>query len=109
MTKKISETKLNEAGKALQKIAGEIANFNKVWQTLTPQEKAVIGGVVFHVVCPWNDFSLIGTIVDRPLGARMVNSLVNFFNSPPREGAVKQDIPSIMPATTIGKKDEYPN
>jgi hypothetical protein len=106
--KKISEKKLDRAAQALQEITEKIAAYEREWKLLTPQEKAVAGGVVFHIVCAWNDFSLIGTVVDRALGAKLVNVLVNFYNNPPRSGqGAKMKIPSITPAST--KTNEFPN
>lgn len=86
---KIDPERLEEAAESLKEVATSIANFERIWGLLTPVEQMAIGGVVFNLVCPWNDLHLLGVLAQRPIGGFLINSLANFFSNPP-EGAIKK-------------------
>ena len=79
---------LDEASEQLRHVMGEIAKFNTIWDTLSQQERAALGGIVFHLVSIWGDFHLMGSIVERPYGVFMINNLTSFFNNPPVQGKI---------------------
>jgi hypothetical protein len=81
---KITQAKIETMVKLLDVIAANIAEFDKGYATLTDQEKLLVGGIVFNITSPWNEKNFIGTVVERPIGAQLVNALVKFFNDPPQ-------------------------
>ena len=78
-----NEDAVKEGTEQLKQIMDSLARFNEFYHTLSQQEKAVVGGIVFNLVSVWGDFHLMGTVVERPYGAMMLNGLVSFFDNPP--------------------------
>jgi len=92
---KFNKDKVEEAAQALEMVRVTIEKYEDIWRTLTQQEKAIVGGIVFNLVCIWKDFSLVGVLADRSIGATLINRLADFFNSPPpKPGGIP---PSITP------------
>jgi len=77
---KINVKNLEEASEYLSSIMKSIHNFGLMYETLTTQEKSALGGIVFAIVNVWNDSEVMGALVERPLGAMMINRLVESFN-----------------------------
>ena len=98
-----NEEAVKEGTQQLQIIMDNLAKFNELYHTLSPQEKAVVGGIIFNLVSVWGDFHLVGTVVERPYGAAMLNHLVAFFNSP-QPMPVSPQAPGIQAFTEDEKK-----
>lgn len=77
---KINVKNLEEASQYLNSIMKSIHDFGLMYETLTTQEKSALGGIVFAVVNVWDDKEIMGALVERPLGAAMINRLVESFN-----------------------------
>ena len=92
--KKIDLERMKIASAALNNILDAIGKYDKIYKGLSRQEKAAFGGLVFNIIGIWDDISLIGAIVERPLGAFLINDLVQWFNNPPKREGGSPIIPS---------------
>ena len=100
---KINEKKLDETARILRQITQLIGEYEKLWKVLTPQEKALAGGIVFNLTSIWENFSLVGTLVEGPAGAALINQLANFFSQPRKQPI---EMPSITPVEDKGRKTD---
>lgn len=99
---KINPKNLDEASEILGRIMKTIHEFGLLYNTLTSQEKSAIGGIIFGIVNTWNDSEIMGTVVERPLGAAMINKLAEGFN---RRIPVGPELPQIrLDLKDINKK-----
>jgi len=81
-SQKFDERSIDEASLALAKVAESIAEFDRLWKLLTPQEQAVTGGIIFNLHSVWEDKMLIGVIAVRPFATALLERLFDFHQSP---------------------------
>ncbi|HEC66616.1 MAG TPA: hypothetical protein ENI23_15175 [bacterium] len=96
---KINPEKMDAASNKLRDILRLITSYNRMWLEMTPQEKAAIGGIVFNLVSIWDNFSLYGCVIDKPVAGALLDELANFYNKSnmPQSSSVLPPLPSKVP------------
>jgi len=75
-----SFSNVNEAEKVLRKILSLLDEYNKIFGSLSPIERALAGGVIFNLSCPAGDFALLGAVAERPFISFLSAQLGNFIS-----------------------------
>lgn len=78
----ISEEKMQLAYGLLFKIIEFTQQYDKLFQTLTIQEKHLAGGIVFRVRNPWTDLQMVGIMANREIAREMIDTLAFFYQNP---------------------------
>ena len=98
---KINSEKMDQATKVLVDIMSLANNYNDLFKTLTPQEKVVIGGIVFCVRSNWSDSRMVGVMASREVAGFMIDTLVAFYQHP--EGFKGSDSVPLIQSAKSGK------
>ena len=79
---KINESNLKQAEEALKQISKSVKEYEMIWDSLSPQEKMVAGGVVVNINCPYGEFSFIGILAEPTMSSALINHLIIRNNMP---------------------------